>query len=88
MAKIYRLSDKIRLAVDDLTITISPLSIHQKAAIEDAARDGSAKGLMQASALAIKYAVKSIDGLEDSDGKPYGLNFDEDGTLSEDIVND
>ncbi len=88
MAKIYRLSDKVRLVVDDLTITISPLSIHQKAAIEDAARGGTAKALMEASALAVKYALKSVDGLEDSKGKAYGLKFDDDGSLHEDTVND
>ena len=85
MAKIYRLSDRIKLKVDDLEVTIGPLSIHQKAAVEGVA---SSSSLIKASIEAMKYAIKDIKGLTDKDGKPYSLQRDEAGDLTEDTLND
>jgi hypothetical protein len=85
MAKIYRMSDRIKLKVDDLEVTIGPLSIHQKASVEEIASSAS---LIKASLEAMKYAIKDIKGLEDKDGKEYKIERDEEGYLTEDALND
>jgi len=85
MAKIYRLSDRIKLNVDDLEVTIGPLSIHQKACVEEVAASSS---LIKASIEAMKYAIKDIKGLSDKDGNEYELQRDENGDLSEETLND
>ena len=87
MAKIYRTTDRIPLKVGELKITISPLSIHQKAAVEDAV-DGSSSGFLKAATRAIKFAVKSVEGLEDSSGDGYNLEFDMNGELTDACVDD
>lgn len=80
MAKIYRMSDRIRLKIDDIEVTIGPLSIHQKASVEEVA---SSAGLLKATMEAMRYAIKDIKGLKDSEGKEYELEKDDDGYLSE-----
>ena len=85
MAKIYRLSDRINLKVDDLEIVIGPLSIHQKASVEEV---NASSGLIKASIEAMKYAIKDIKGLQDSEGNDYELQREEDGSLAEETLND
>lgn len=85
MAKVYRLTDRIKLKVDDIEVTIGPLSIHQKTEVEAAS---SASGLLKAALTAMKYAIKDISGLEDADGNKYELAREEDGSLSEETLND
>lgn len=85
MTKVYRLSDRIKLKVDDIEVVIGPLSIHQKTEVEAAS---SASGLLKAALTSMKYAIKDIKGLVDADGNPYELAKEEDGSLSEDTLND
>lgn len=85
MAKIYRLSDRIKLQVDDLVITVKPLSIHQKSQVEGVS---ASSGLLKASLEALKYSVDDIEGLEDTDGKPYVLKKNSDGSLSDETLED
>lgn len=85
MAKIYRLSDRIKLKIDDLIVIISPLSIHQKASVEEVA---SSAGLIKGTIEAIRYSVKDISGLKDSEGNDYELQYDENGNLSDESLND
>lgn len=88
MARIYRISERIPLRVGDLEIQISPLALDQKAEISDVVGDGmSTAKLLRGSALALKYCVKSVSGLEDGEGA-YSLEFQEDGNLSDDAVNE
>jgi len=88
MAKIYRTTDRISLKVDDLTITVSPLSIHQKTAVEELASNGGSSSAIKAAVCAMKFAIKSVSGLEGPDGSPYQLEFDTDGTLADSVVDD
>jgi hypothetical protein len=70
MAKIYRTTDKIKYKIGEIEISISPLSVHDKAVLHAyliKAQNGDAKSLLEGSAQAIKCAVKSVSGLEDSD---------------------
>lgn len=88
--KVFRTTDRIPLKIDTLTFWISPLSYHQKAEIlsQVVSISGEEKqnyGKMVF--LSVKFAVKKVEGLEDSDGKPYRLEFDGE-VLSDDSVND
>lgn len=85
MAKIYRLSDRVKLKVDDLEVMIGPLSIHQKSAIEEAAKSS---GLLKASLLAMKFGIKDVSGLVDKDGKSYEIKRDEQGNIADEVLED
>lgn len=90
MAKLYRRTARIKIKIEDITVTISPLTQDEKAEIQTEML-GYAKGNIKAGArgvfLCLKYAVKDVSGIEDSDGNPYALKF-EDKTLSDESVND
>lgn len=87
MAKIYRTTDRISLQVGELKVIISPLTTHQKSAVEDAV-DGTSAGLMSAARLAIKFAVKSIDGLTDAKDKKYTVELDENNEVTDSSIDD
>lgn len=91
MARIYKRSDRISVKIDDVTIQIAPLSAHQKSEVQQALIVGRTKGDIREATrgvlLAIKYAVKGIQGVEDGDGKTYQLEFDGD-ELSDACVDD
>lgn len=82
MAKIYRRSDRIAVKVDDITVHLAPLTLHQKTDVQQAMIAGrmqtDIKEASRGIALSIKYAVKGIDGVECADGKPYTLEFNGD----------
>jgi len=91
MARIYKRSDRIPVKIDDITVRLSPLSVSEKTEIQQAMLNGRAKSdlkeLTRGISLAIKYSVKSVDGVVDSDGNPYKLEFDGDG-LSQDSIDE
>lgn len=87
MAKIYKISDRIRVKVGGLVFKIGPLTFDQKAEIQSLAASGDFKQSLKSAKLAVKYGVKGVEGLEDSKGNPYELESDESG-LSEDSIND
>lgn len=78
MAKIYRTTDIIKLEIGGLVVGISPLSFEQKMNVQAEILKGDALGPMRGASLAVKYALKSIEGIEDQDGKPYQLQFEND----------
>ena len=92
MARIYKISDRIPVKIDDLTITISPLTIDQKTEIQQYMIESrlnrdirlATKGVVSA----IKYSVKGVSGIVDSSGHPYNLEFDSNGHLTDACVND
>lgn len=78
MAKIYRRSDRIAVRVDDITVHISPLSFHQKTEIQQAMFNGikgETKDRLVGIVKSLKYALKGIEGVENTDGEPYKLEF-------------
>ena len=87
MAKIYKISDRIKVKVGGLTVKIGPLTFDQKAEIQALATSGDFKKSLQSAKLSVKYSVKDIDGLEDAEGNKYELSTDEEG-LSEDCLNE
>lgn len=87
MAKIYRTTDVIKLEIGGLVIGISPLSFEQKMNVQAEILKGDALGPMKGASLAVKYALKSIEGVEDQDGNPYELQF-ENGIVSDSCWDD
>jgi hypothetical protein len=89
MAKIYRLKDRIPVQIDDIVFLVSTLTYEQKEEIQmilfNASRDPLAA--VRASRLAIKYAVKGVRGIEDQDGNPYELSF-ENGVLTNETIDE
>jgi hypothetical protein len=84
MSRVYRLKDRIDIELSGgLVVTISPLSVAQKAEVAALAMKGQA---LDAAQKAIKYAVKDITGVEDEDGA-YKLQL-ENGVLTDECVED
>lgn len=87
MAKILRTSDRIHVQIDDVRVSISPLSFHQKAEVQSMLSLQS--GYLKAAFAAIKYSVKAVSGIEVGDGEKYELEFEEGGkALSDQCVDD
>ncbi len=80
MARIYRREDRIPVRIGDITVKLSPLSIQQKTEIMQSAINGRKNAdygeANKSVVLALKYAIKGIEGVEDSEGKPYVLQFE------------
>lgn len=79
------MSDRIRLKIDDLEVVIGPLSIHQKASVEEVS---ASSGLLKATMEAMKYAIKDVKGLTTESGEPYTLERDDSGYLTEGCLDD
>lgn len=91
MARIYKLSDKIKYNVGDISFEISPLNVHDKATLHSfmaKGQEGDLNSLMLGSAEAIKMGIKSITGIENEDGSPYMLQFDSNNRLTDECVAD
>lgn len=86
MARIYKLTDKIKYQIGELSVSISPLSVNDKNILIDYQVKGTAKrdvnALLEGAIYTIQCAVKAVSGLEDSEGNPYQLQFDESGKLT------
>lgn len=91
MAKIYRRTDRVSVKIGDVTVKLAPLSSHEKAEIQQAMILGRAKGDIREATrgmvLSLKYAIKGIEGVIDSDGNPYTLKFEND-QLTDSCVDD
>ena len=91
MTKIYRNTDRITLKVDDLFVKVAPLTLSQKAHVQqvslDAVRKQDLKLTQDSIVLVLKYAIKGITGLYNSDETPYMLEFDN-GVLTDQCAED
>lgn len=88
--KVYRTTDRIPIRMEGLTFWISPLTYSQKAEIlaQVSMKGGEeCQDFGRMVFLSVKYAIKKVEGLEDSEGKPYEVGFEGD-VLSDDTVND
>ena len=84
MEKIYRTSDRIRVKIGGLVVTISPLGFDQKSEIQALALSTSLVDGLDSAKKAVKYSVKDVEGLEDSNGA-YKIEFDESGVSEESL---
>jgi hypothetical protein len=91
MAKVFRRTDRITVKVDDLTIKLSPLSLDQKNEIQTEFIQGrtlaSPRHLTNGTVLALRYALKDLQGVVDADDKPYELSF-EGGMVTDQCIED
>lgn len=79
MAIIYKTTDKLPVKIGDITFKISPLSFEHRSLIQadlSLSSKGDLSAAGAASFKAIKYAVKSIEGVETLDDSKYELEFD------------
>ena len=90
MSRIFRASDRIPVKIDDIVITIAPLTFNQKIELQaimmSAGKDplNALKGARQA----VKYAVKAVSGIKDMDGNEYNVAMGEDGLITDDCVDE
>lgn len=86
MSIVYDLEDRIPVKIDDISFKISPLSYLQKSEIQDLAekctQTREMKYMREAAFKAIKYAVKSVSGLNRPNGDKFELEL-ENGVLSD-----
>lgn len=82
MTVIYRLSDRIKVRIDDITISLAPMSFAVKSEIQGHVQkgvtDGDTNQILIATQKAIKHTVKDIEGVTLPDGSGYKLEFDGD----------
>lgn len=83
MARIYRVTDRIYVKIDDITVTIRPLKHVEKTEIQSHMAKLSAEGASEGVRLAMKYAICEVQGIVDSDNKPYKVELDEQGVSDE-----
>ena len=87
MAIIYRKTDRVKIEVDDLVISICPLGHHEKNKIQSLLVGGNVDSLMAGATLALKSAIKAVKGLKLQDGEDYQLEF-ENGELTDDALSE
>lgn len=91
MSRIYRTTDRIKVTIDDVEFKIAPLTLGQKKEIQSYLyKSVSEKDLLaaqDAAILAIKYAVKGVKGLLDSNNEEYQIKS-EDNKLHDDCIDE
>ena len=90
MAKILRLTDRIKITIEEITFTISPLSHQKKLELANCTKivDGeNVYDLFKAQTLYLKNCLKDIEGVEGFDGEKYELEFDGD-ELTDDCLSE
>jgi len=89
--RIYRTTDKIAYKVGELEIKISPLSVQNKSELHDMmlkGQSGNTEALIKGSMFTLKVALKEVKGLEDVNGNPYVLEFDDNGLVTDECISD
>jgi len=85
MSVVYRVSDTRELKIDSVTVTLRPLDYKIKADMQASVMAGKP---MDAAVMALKHCIKGIKGLKLGDGKTYELEFETDGALKENHIDD
>lgn len=84
---VYDVNDRIEIKIGEIVFTVSPMTRKQKAHIiamsTSRDRGEDVANMYESTFLYIKYCVKSVKGIKDSNGDDYKLKFDEDGGLSD-----
>lgn len=85
MSVVYRVSDTFDIKVDNVVFSVSPLNYKVKADMQSYVIAGKP---MDAAVVALKNSVKGVSGLKLADGSNYELEFDADGSLKEQCIDD
>jgi hypothetical protein len=92
MSKILRMSDRIKIKVKDITFTIAPLSqlnkMEMTSSIDTVVGGNQEYSLAKARRVLMKYGLKGLEGVTDYNGKPYELEFDHNGDLTEECLSE
>lgn len=77
--RVYSTKDRIKIKMDDVVVSISPLTYEQKKVVQEmlVKAQGKESLYMDASYTAIRFAVKDISGLTNANGEKYELEFEE-----------
>lgn len=84
--RIYKLTDRVTVKIDELEFKLAPLSFDQKRDISSTTKIVNGKAVedhIAGTQKAIKYSVKEVKGLETMDGSEYELSFDDNGNLDD-----
>lgn len=87
--KVYRLSDRLKLKIGELTFEVAPMTYGQKLEVSQAMTHQGGEQLQdvgKATYLTIKYSVKNVTGIVYPDGSKWKPRFEEDGTLTNELV--
>ena len=91
MARIYKRTDRVTVKIDEVTVKLAPLTLDQKTEIQQqmllAHSKSDIKAAQNGISLALKYALKGLDGIEDGDGNPYKLQIEGD-ELTDECIDD
>jgi hypothetical protein len=91
MAKIYKKTDRIKVKIDDVIVTLSPLTLAQKQEGQSLIIEGQTHNDPHKASNGIFYlikcALKDIKGVEDQDGNEYKLSF-ENGMVSDECFDE
>ena len=91
MTIIHSKKHLITIKIDDLTFKIKPLTYKERTDVMACIynQNGTVvENAAKATYLAMRYAVKNIDGAFLPTGEKYQLEFDDNSYLSEDCVDD
>lgn len=94
MTKIFRKGQTIKVKIEDVVFEVVPLTLSQKHEITkklSGAQNGGIEAvgpMLEATKFALKYSVKNLTGATDGNGEPYKLEFEADGTLTDDCIED
>lgn len=88
---VYKMSDRIPVEIGDVKFWVSPLSYGQKMELASCSTMVSGEQKIDGprfATLLIKFSVKEVEGITNFDGTPYELQFDKDGTLSQECLDE
>jgi hypothetical protein len=88
---VYRTSDRIPVQINGLKFLLSPLSFAEKTALLSCVKMQGGKEVVDGGKrafMALKLAVKGVEGLSLADGSAFPISFDGDGHLADSCVDD
>lgn len=91
MTRIYKTTDRIKVKIDEIEVSLAPLTLDQKTEAKVLQATGKVernyKKVQDGVLLLIKYALKDIKGVKNLDGSDYKLEF-ENNMVSDSCIND
>jgi len=91
---LYKTTDRLKVNIEGVTLEVSPLTFDQKMKITscyDMSAGEMTPNAIKQTFLAVKYSVKSIEGVKLQDGSNYQVTYEKDGdqdVLTDDCASD
>ena len=86
MAKILKMSDRIKMQIGEVTFILAPFTYEQKMEMSDSVKVVSGQDVIdvfKVKTMMLKYGLKKVEGIED-----YELSFDSQGNLSDECISE